>query len=183
MSLLTAGLQLFREANMKHIVFAFAVILGFSAIAIAQGQSTCKEGIESIRGTYLVSYQGYLTMPDPKNPYSTPTMFPGAILGVMSIDSNGKLSGTATLAGLTSVAEYVSEGTVTLKADCTGVMKFSSTNKETNYSDSEVDKFIALINGNDVEIHAIMANVSQGIVPVVLGKWKRIAYKANAAVW
>jgi len=166
---------------MKRIVFLSFMILGLSAIAAAQVQLTCQSGVETIRGTYLVSSEGWLTIPGAG--YVTPTLFPGAILGVMSIDSNGNLSGSATVAGLSDVAEYESKGTVTLKADCTGVMKFKNISKKTGYGSDEEDKFIVVANGNDLEIHAITTNIGPGIVPVMLVKWKRIAYKSNAAVW
>ena len=183
MSLTTILINVPREVKMKRTLLIFAAILAFSALAMAQSPLTCQAGIEPIVGTYLVSSQGYLTMPDPNNPYATPVLFPGAILGVMSIDSNGKLSGTSTVAGLSDVAEYESNGTVTLKADCTGVLKFTNTNKKTKYADNEEDKFIVVISGYDVEIHSVMVNVNNGIVPVLISNWKRIAYKTNAAIW
>ena len=166
---------------MKQIVLVLAMILAFSVIAAAQMQPACSIG--SIQGTYLVSYQGLLTIPDPTNPYATPTLFPGVILGVMSIGPNGNISGTSTLAGLSEVAEYESIGTLTLNAGCTGVMRFTNRNKKTGYTDSEEDKFIVVAKDSDREIQAITTNVGAGIVPVMLAKWTRIAYASNAIVW
>ncbi len=168
---------------MRQTALVLSMILAFSAMAVAQGVPSCQNSIPSIQGTYLVSYQGWLTIPDPSNPYATPTLFPGVILGVMTIDANGNLSGTTTLGGLSEVAEYESTGTLTLNADCTGVMKYTNKNKKTGYTDSEQDKFFVLFNGNDREIQAIATDIGVGIVPVLLGKWTRIANKANAVVW
>lgn len=169
---------------MRRIIFVISLILALSAAAAAQGQSACQSGLVSIQGTYVASYQGFLTVPDPTNPYYvTPTMFPGAILGVMTIDSSGNIRGSVTVAGLTEVAEYENRGTLTLNADCTGVMKFTNKDKKSGYTLQEQHKFIVAHNGNDLEIHAIMVDVGPGIVPVVLGKWKRIAFNINAAVW
>jgi len=171
---------------MRRIIFVFSMILGLSAIAAAQGTSICQGGIASLRGTYLVSYEGWLTIPDPTNPYAAPALYPGAILGVMSIETNGKLSGTVTVAVFNEVAEYENEGTVTLNDDCTGELKYYGKIKGSPSGTQgmlEIHKFIAVDNGADLELHVIMKSVP-GVVPVVLGKWKRIAaYRINAAVW
>ncbi len=154
---------------MKRAILVMLLLCG-----VAAAQSVC--GIETVRGTYAASYLGWLTFA------GTTTPMPGVIFGVMSIDWNGTLSGTAAVGGMGPVTDYVVSGTVTVNPDCTGTMTMSVKPKTgTGPPETEVDRFIVF--PQDKEIRVVMWDIGPAAYPAILGTWKRISPVPNAASW
>ncbi len=155
---------------MKRLIL---LVLVLSAVAAAQ--PTC--GPESIRGTYAVSYLGWLTITQPG---AAPVTMSGTILGVLSIGSDGKLSGVAAVAGLGPVTDYDTWGTVEIKSDCTGTMRLKFKHKGGSEA-TEIDRFIFLV--EEKTILTTVVDMGPGLYPAMLGTWKRISPVPNAANW
>ena len=104
------------------------------------------------------------------------------LLGVMSIGSDGKLSGVGAMAGMGPVTDYEIWGTVEIKSDCTGTMRMKYKPKgSTSQELTEIDRFIFL--PEEKLILATAVDMGPGVYPAMLGTWKRIAPYPNAANW
>jgi len=153
------------------------ILLVLVLCAVAAAQPTC--GPESIRGTYAVSYLGWMTIAQPG---AAPVTMSGTILGVLSIGSDGKLSGVTAVAGLGPVMDYDTWGTVEIKSDCTGTVRMKYKVKgSTGREESEIDRFIFL--PEERVILATVVDMGPGVYPAMLGTWKRIAPYPNAVNW
>lgn len=165
---------------MKRIMLVILAILMLCAVASAQQRPSCFRGVGSLSGTYLITYEGYLMIPSGS---ALPVPFPGYIMGVISIDSSGKISGSATSAA-DIIEEFLIQGTVTLKQDCTGTMRLAVTNERTSAVYKEVDKFIVVGNDDALEIRTIVIDAGiPGISAASISKWERVSLSANAAIW
>jgi hypothetical protein len=143
--------------------------------AAAAAQPTC--GPESIRGTYAVSYLGWMTFAQPG---AAPVTMPGTVLGVMSIGTDGKLSGVVAVAGLGPVSDYDTSGAVEIKSDCTGTMRMKFKHKGGSEA-TEIDRFVFL--AEEKVILTTVVDMGAGTYPAMLGTWKRISPYPNAANW
>jgi len=118
---------------MKRLWFLLPV-----AWAVASAQPTCD--LNSIRGTYAVSYYGTMTILQPGAPPTTAT---GGIVGVVSIGYDGTLSGYAAVSGLGPVADYEVLGTVRFTSNCVGQITQKGRAKgTTEWTLTETDRFI-----------------------------------------
>jgi hypothetical protein len=167
---------------MKRTLLAILAVLCLALAAQAQSNP----GLQWMRGTYYVSYTGYLVIPssDPANPFGTPV--PGIISGILSIDASGNISGTAYVSLAGAVVEYESRGTVTMKTDISGTMNIESrvAGTDGDWGTNEVDKFVVL--RDEKEIHTVMISTAEGALPVgpaVLGKWKKLSPIPNSVTW
>lgn len=153
---------------MKRIILAMLLLCG-----IAAAQPNC--GMETVRGTYAVSYIGWVAFD------ATTPPIPGVIFGIISIDWNGALSGVASIGGLGPVTDYeVVSGTIKINPDCTGTIQMTSKPKEGGPATSEVDRIIVFPKEN--EIRAIISELP-GTYPAMLGVWKLITTTPNAVKW
>ncbi|MCX6638099.1 MAG: hypothetical protein NT090_23835 [Acidobacteria bacterium] len=153
------------------------ILLVLVLCAVAAAQPTC--GLESIRGTYAVSYLGWLTIAQPG---AAPVTMSGTILGVMSIGADGKLSGVGAVAGMGPVTDYDVWGTVEIKSDCTGTMRMRVKPKGgQDKGEIEIDRFIFL--PEEKVILTTIVDMGPGLYPAMLGTWKRISTYPNAANW
>ena len=156
---------------MKRMIL---LILVLSAVAAAQ--TTCT--LSSVAGTYAVSYIGWVSMAVPG---AAPVMFSGTIVGVMSIGYDGKLSGAAAVSGLGPVADYDSSGTVEIKPDCTGTMRYKSKPRAGGAAEPETDRFIFI--PSDRSLFATVVDLGPGMYPAMAGTWKQISPVPNTAAW
>ncbi|MEK7405912.1 MAG: hypothetical protein AAB225_12460 [Acidobacteriota bacterium] len=158
---------------MKRIMLLILVLC-----AVAAAQPRC--GLESIHGAYAVFYDGWAVLPGSP----LPLVVPGVIMGVISIDFGGKLSGAETVVVLGLVLEYeVLDGSVEIKADCTGTARTRARLKGSSQPPMEiVEKIIVL--PEDKEIRTI---VTQPTGPpdgsMALGVWKRMSAVPKSANW
>ena len=153
--------------------FALAIVL-IGGTAMAQHCT-----IQSLVGTYMLTYQGSLAMPSPDGSVS---FAPGALLGVASIDNSGNITG----AGMISVAGQLLEwsidsGELDVTASCTGTLTTRGTYKGSALPMLETDRIVVL--KEDHEIHAMAYQITMPAVPAILGVWKRISAMPNDAVW
>jgi hypothetical protein len=151
------------------------ILLVLVLCAVAAAQPTC--GPESIRGTYAVSYLGWTTFTQPG---AAPVTTSGTILGVLSIGSDGKLSGVVAVAGLGPVSDYDTWGIVEIKSDCTGTMRIKFKHKGGSEA-TEIERFIFL--AEEKTILTTVVDMGPGVYPALLGTWKRISTYPNAASW
>jgi hypothetical protein len=156
---------------MKRLIL---LVLVLSAVAAAQ--NTCS--MSSIVGTYAVSYIGWVTMVVPN---AAPATFNGTIVGVMSIGWDGKLSGAAAVSGLGPVADYDSSGTVEIKSDCTGTLRYKSKPRAGGSVEPETDRFIFI--PSDRSMFVTVVDMGPGMYPAMAATWKQISVVPNAAAW
>jgi len=156
---------------MIRFVLALALI-GFTAMA-----QNCN--LMMLTGTYAVSYQGTVLIPQQDGTTST---LPGLILGVFSINRDGTFNGGATVNIGGQNAEYAGTGTIDLGRGCVGTITMNMGVKGAGGPLSqEVDRFVFVPTEN--ELHVMQYSFSMPIGAVVLGTWKRISPLPNAAVW
>jgi hypothetical protein len=154
---------------MKRVILTMLLLCG---VAVAQSNCT----METVRGTYAVSYLGWLTIE------GLPAPIPGVIFGVASIDWNGAISGVASVGGLGPVTDYLVTGTAKVNPDCTGALTLSVQPKDKSTPpETEVDRIIVF--PQDKEIRVVVSNLGAGVYPALLGTWKRMSPVPNAASW
>jgi len=127
--------------------------------AAAAAQVTCT--LASLKGTYAVSYMGWLSVVEG----STTTTYPGTILGVISIGWDGKLSGGDAVAGFGPVVDYDIAGTVELKSDCTGTLHIKSQPRTGGQSETEVHRFV--YNESKKTMYVAMVDLGPGVYPAI----------------
>jgi hypothetical protein len=159
---------------MKRSMVLVLTILCFAAAAQAQQEYWLK----SISGTYYVSYEGYLVIGATMESWGT--VVPGAISGIVSINSDGSVTGTSSVA-IVTVDEYEVQGTATMTSDCTGVLSLKGRLKgTTQWTQQQENKFVFL--RDEKEIRAMMVSVT-GATPVVLSQWKRLSPVPGIVSW
>ena len=137
--------------------------------------------LPNLVGTYAVTYQGWLAVPVPNAP---PTQIPGAIMGVQSISSTGAITGnvTAIFPSGKAVHELTPGSVVAVKPDCTGTLTLLPRKKGTSDTPlKETHRFVYLRESG--ELVTIMDEREGGVIPMMLGSWKRMASWPNAADW
>ena len=154
-------------------LLGLALVLG--AVTAAQPQCTTN----SVVGTYVKSYSGWVTM---EQQGAAPVTFFGTIFGVVSIDYGGNITGAAAISGFGPVTDYVVTGTIEIKADCTGTIRQSSKPRgSTGSGTPEVQRFVFI--SSEKKILATIVDMGPGMYPAVLGEWKWIAAVPNAVTW
>ena len=131
------------------------------ALALIGGTAMAQNcNLSMMLGTYAVSYQGTLAAPQPAGP---PAMLPGFILGVLSINYDGTISGGATINVGGEMAEYEGTGTIELKRGCSGTITLRMGVKGIAGPPSEeVDRFVFL--PTERELRVMMYKVSMPVV-------------------
>ncbi len=158
---------------MKRIMLLILVLC-----AVAAAQPRC--GVESIHGTYAVFYDGWVVLPG--SPF--PLTLPGLIMGVISIDFGGKVSGAETVVVLGQRLEYeVLDGSVEIKTDCTGTARTRFKLKGSSQPPFEVTEKIIVL-PEDKEIRTIVTDPTgppEG--SMALGVWKKMSSVPKSATW
>jgi len=115
LTILSGGIHIMRTRNLT--LFS---LLALSAGTLLQAQAEC--GLHSVRGVWSSSAIGWAI------PLQAPTAgpLPIVMLGVTTIDYAGKMTGGGTAVWGGEVLDYeFADATVTVNADCTGVMKYA----------------------------------------------------------
>ena len=161
---------------MKRLLLLIPLL---ALVAAAQGYNPMSCSLYSIAGTYAVSYAGELTMAQGASSFT----FWGTILGVLSIDYGGNLSGAAALGGGGyPVTDYtITGGTVEIKPDCTGTIRIKSKSNAGGPEENEVDRFVYV--PDDKTLLVTIVDLGSGFTVAVNGTWKRISSMPNAANW
>ena len=158
---------------MKRLI---VLILMLSAVAAAQ--VTCT--LDWIRGTYAVSYIGWVSLAQPGG---TMVTLPGTIVGVISIGNGGGLSGggTVSVAGMGPTADYDIFGTAAINSDCTGTLKMKPKPRAGGPAGTQTDRFVF----NPVDRSLVTTTVDMGPVyyPTLVGTWKQVSAVPNTAAW
>ena len=147
------------------------------ALAAAMAQPRCS--IMDLKGTYAVSYSGWVGVAMAGAP---PPVY-ATIFGVVSIGYDSSINGGATLtvAGV-GATDYVVPGTVTLNDDCTGKLNLTPYPKgNPKAAGNETDRFVFDMNTKTIML-TIVANAN-GVASASLGSWKQISPQPNAASW
>jgi hypothetical protein len=158
------------------------MLLTFALCPLLAAQPQCTTNL--VRGTYAVSYDGWALMPQAGSPM--PVVAPGVILGVVSIDHDGNLSGGETVIIAGQLVEYeITGGKLTIQSDCTGSMRLLIRPKGTGGPSAPVvERFVALVSGQDTEIRTTILSMEGSPVGAMsLGIWKRMSPTAGAANW
>ena len=137
--------------------------------------------LATVTGTYAVAYQGWVLVPIAGG---SPLQIPGAIAGVVSIDTTGTVAGNVTVIFPSGKAihEMAPGSAATINADCTGSMTIHPRNKGTSDTPTtEVHRFVYLRDKGELVV--IMDQLQGGMVPMILGSWKRMTIRPNAADW
>ena len=157
---------------MKRLMFLLLM-----AFAVASAQPVCS--LDTIRGTYAVSYYGALTMMQQGAPPMTAT---GGIVGVLSIDYSGVVSGLGAVSGLGPVTDYEVAGTAQFTNNCTGKISMKMRPKGAkDWTGAEVDRFVADPDGKTLVV--IVVDMGQGVYPAIQGTWNKISSVPNAVSW
>ncbi len=157
--------------------------IAFAAIALCGLAAAQECNLDSIVGTHAITYEGSygVMLPGSTSPALTPT---GFIVGVVSITHSGKVTGAATVYTPDRPAAIyeIVDGKVDLNSDCTGtvLMKMRVRGTEGPILE-EVDRIIAL--PEQKEIIAAIDNLGPGVMPAVVGHWKRMSAVPNRAAW
>jgi hypothetical protein len=158
---------------MKRLI---VLILMLSAVAAAQ--VTCT--LDWIRGTYAVSYIGWVSLAQPGG---TMVTLPGTIVGVISIGNGGGLSGggTVSVAGMGPTADYDIFGTAAINSDCTGTLKMKPKPRAGGPAGTQTDRFVF----NPVDRSLVTTTVDMGPVyyPTLVGTWKQVSAVPNTVAW
>jgi hypothetical protein len=152
------------EVLMKRLLLTM-----FAACAVAMAQPECS--LQTLRGTYAVSYSGIVTAPA-GSAFVT-------ILGVISVDPSRSpfISGGITFAGFGPTPMFVpASGTVQVNADCTGTIRLG--NPATG--ETEVDQF--MYDQHSQSLQATVIKIALGNV-AALGTWKKISPVPGIATW
>ncbi len=139
------------------------------ACAAAMAQPECS--LQTLRGTYVVSYTGVISTPG-GSPYIT-------LFGVVSIDpaASQQVSGGVTVTGLGPTAMFIpTAGTVQINSDCTGVLRLGSPGT----APTEIDQFI--YDADSKSLVATAVKIAAGGI-ASLGRWKKIFPMPYAATW
>jgi hypothetical protein len=166
---------------MKRLALVL-LLVGGTAAAQMPGSNTPNCSLRLLRGTYVVSYQGWLYFPAGDG---YPEMqVPGVILGVRSISGTGAITGDATviLPFGKSVYETTEGSLATINEDCTGTLtRFSRVKGSSDPPSKEVDRFVFLRDTGELVV--IKEELEWGTIPMVLGSWKRMASLPDQAQW
>jgi len=158
---------------MKRLI---VLILMLSAVAAAQ--VTCT--LDWIRGTYAVSYIGWVSLAQPGG---TMVTLPGTIVGVISIGNGGGLSGggTVSVAGMGPTADYDIFGTAAINSDCTGTLKMKPKPRAGGPAGTQTDRFVF----NPVDRSLVTTTVDMGPVyyPTLVGTWRQVSAVPDTAAW
>ncbi len=153
------------------------MLLILMAFAVASAQPFCS--MDTIRGTYAVSYYGALTIMQPS---AAPMTVTGGIVGVLSINYDGAVSGVAAVSGLGPVTDYEVAGTAQMTNSCTGTVSMKVRPKGSkDWTGTEVDRFVVDPEGKTLVV--IVMDLGPGVYPAIQGTWKRISPVPNAVSW
>lgn len=160
------------------------VLILLVSVGAAWAQTGNSSGIPTdnwigyLTGTYLISYQGSVLIPTGSG---LPAELPGVMLGIISIDSKGNLSGSVTVIG-TQVEEFDIAGEVTLSGCCAGTVHLAPTSRLTGIVESKYERFVFLY--KEKELRTIMVDAGvPGVTPLILGTWKQMSPVPNAATY
>jgi hypothetical protein len=145
------------------------MLLMFAASAVAMAQPACS--LQELRGTYAVSYTGFVT--------TASGAAYVAILGVIWIDPSQipNISGGITFTGFGPTAMFVpAAGTVQVNPDCTGTVTLGNPST----GQTEVDQFI--YDRNTKSLLVTVIRIALGNV-AALGTWKQISPVPQTATW
>lgn len=159
------------------------ILLLAGGTAAAQMPGFRMPGCETkmLRGTYVIAYQGWLAIPVPA---SSPVTLPGVIMGVLSVGTDGAVTGNATVITPSGKAVYemTAGSVVEVLPDCTGKMTlYSRVKGSTDPPGMEIDRFVYLRDTGDFVV--LIDELEWGIVPISLGTWKRLDIWPNQAQW
>lgn len=151
------------------------LLLAPMALAMAWAQPYCS--MDTLRGTYVVSYYGATIF---MQQGAAPATTTGGIVGVVSIGYDGSVAGIELVSGIGPVSDWEVAGTIQLTGNCTGAISLKVKPKGApNWVAAEVDRFVADPEGKALTV--IMVDIGPGIYPAVQGTWKKISAAPDAA--
>jgi hypothetical protein len=121
-----------------------------------------------VRGTYAVKYQGTYLISQPGVGQLVP--MPALLIGLLSIDRQGQVSGAGTVSLGGKSVDYDANGSIEVGTDCTAVVQLNVSSAALTDSGKS---WMLILEGGD-ELLAIQTE-SQAARPVLAGVWKRIS--------
>lgn len=149
---------------------ALAAVLFLAFSAVSQAQPIC--GARTLVGTYEVSYDGLLIVTDPQS--GQPMPLASVLLGVLTIDYSGHLSGTATASNGGQIIDIEYSGSVEVTDDCTGIAHWHLKPKGApGFLPGEGAEKLVIDDAGE----SVTTILTQGVLgsPVSLGHWKRLS--------
>jgi len=150
------------------------ILLMLVASAAAMAQPNCS--MDTLTGTYAVSYYGQLQIMQPGA--ASPTTATGGIVGIISIGYDGTISGATGVSGFGPVTDYEVGGTAQLTG-CAGTLSLKVRPKGAKDWKTEIDRFVLDPEGKTLIV--IIVDMGSGVYPAVQGTWKRISPLPRAA--
>ena len=164
---------------MKRLAIVLLLVAGTAAAQMpATRMPECS--LRMIQGTYVIAYQGWVASPPP----SEAAPFFGVIMGVLSVDSGGAITGNATMLSPfgKSLYEMTVGSLVEVNADCTGTMTlYSKVQGSSDPPGKEIDRFVYLRQTGEFVV--VMDTLEWGYIPMSLGSWKRMSNFPGDAEW
>ena len=152
------------------------ILLMLVALAVASAQPNCS--LQTLRGTYAVSYWGIIQV---MQPGAAPAAVSGGIVGAISIGYDGTVSGAAAVSGMGPVTDYEVGGTAQVNPDCTGKLSLKVRPKGTQQWGTETDRFV--FDPDTKTLLVIIVDLGPGVIPAVQGTWKQISSVPNTVSW
>lgn len=161
----------------SHLWMAALIVASASSLLHAQVQC----GNYSIRGTYVLTYQGTVLTSQPG--VAQPVPVPVVMQGVAWLYEPGKGGGglTVSFGGQIMDLEFA-ECSSQVNADCSGTVTCSGKVKGTNtlLPGQSVEKILISPDGSEVKSILIQGMLGK---PIVLGTWKRISLVPVPVSW
>jgi len=164
---------------MKRLAVVLLLAAG-TAVAQAPASHAPECTLHHARGTYVVTYQGWVASPPP----STTAPFFGVIMGVFSVNEAGAITGNATMNSPfgKSVYEMTEGSLLEINPDCTGTMTlYSRVIGTTDPPGKEIDRFVYLRETGEFVV--MMDTLEWGYIPMSLGSWKKMWNWPGLAQW
>ncbi len=176
--------------RIRNLLCMGLIILGFCCAVEAQmlqSQTYCSI-YRNVRGTWAFSEIGW-TVPFSD---SQTVASPVTVLGAMSVDSSGKITGSGTTISGTgipgtqipagTVLDFDFEGTVELTPDCTGVLKYSIQIKGTPapLPGQFIERIVYSPWSDEIVSMSIQSPLSK---PMWIGTYKRVGRLPMSIAW
>ena len=135
--------------------------------------------IHNLVGKWSISSSGWAIMTAP-GPWPPNEAVPVAGLGILSIDSSGKLSGPGTIAVAGMTFDYEAVGSVELNSDCTGLLLYTVKMKGFPDLPGYVERFVFDLGRQEMTTVSKRTPISK---PMWVSTMKRITVFPGAVVW
>ena len=163
------------------------VVLAYSFCCALPAQPSCT--MDSVRGTWAFADLGWTV---PLGSGTSAVASPVTGIGVFSIDSSGKMTGSGTTISGTGIAgtpipagevlDFDFTGTVEITSECNGVMRYSVQLKGTPapLPVQFIERFVYSLHKDELLSMSIQSPLSK---PLWIGRYMRLGYMSAPVAW